>query len=539
MTYRRPALALLTAAGLAVLFAGYLRLSSTVMVGSDGGTITLQAWDMLHGNVLLHGWALSDVSFYTTELPEYALVVRLNGLSPEVVHIAGALTYTILVLLAALVAKGKSTGREGTARVLIAAGIMLAPAPGFGTSTLLLSPDHYGSTVPVLLAWLVVDRCSASSSGGKPSPRTPLGYVPVAVGAILAWGLVADPLVEVTGVTPLVLVCGIRAAQRARRSEPWAWEVSLAVAAIAAIGVSALVSLLIHAAGGFVTSPVQTGFAGFAALPHNAFLAGQGFLLLFGASFIGGQPANMLFSVLHLAGVGLVAAALVVGLGRLFRREDLCWPAGGRPPAPPENLVVPLLATGIVLNIALYVVGRYPMDPLSTREISAVLPLGAALAGQVLAAPLLRARIFPVLGAVVLTGYALSLAVYSSQPRVPALHQDLAGWLVAQHLTAGLATSYWLANITTVDSGGQARVRWVSALDGAVTRPPEWETRAQWYEPGTNSADFLVTDATPGSAAWRSALAAARGTFGQPVSIRRYRQYTVISWKHNVLPFLH
>ena len=42
-------------------------------VNADGASNALQAWDMLHGNLLLHGWWLSDVSFYTTELPQYTL----------------------------------------------------------------------------------------------------------------------------------------------------------------------------------------------------------------------------------------------------------------------------------------------------------------------------------------------------------------------------------------------------------------------------------------------------------------------------------
>jgi hypothetical protein len=511
MNGRRLALGAAPVPGLVLLFLVYLRQSRTVVVGSDGGTIALQAWNMMHGNLLLHGWITADVSFYTTELPEYVLVERLHGLDPDVMHIAGALTYTILVLLAAVVAKGRAGGREAAVRMLIAAGIMLAPAPGFGTSTLLLSPDHFGSAVPVLLAWLIVDQCP------------PRWYVPIAVCVILAWGLVADPLVEVTGVAPMVVVCGVRAAQHARRREPWSLEVWLALAAVAAIGLAAAASMLIRAAGGFETSPVQTGFAGVAALGHNAFLAGQGLLLLFGASFYRGQPVNLLFSALHLVSVGMVAVALGIAVWRFFRRDDL---------------LVPALAVAIGLNVGLYIAGRYAVDPLSTREISAVLPFGAALAGQVLAGPLRRVRLVPVL-AVALAGYALTLGLYASQPAVPTTHQDLADWLVAHHLRSGLATTYWLASITTVDSGGRARVLQVSAAGTAVTRPSQWETDSQWYRSASNTADFLVTDAAPGSAAWRSAVSAARASFGPPVSIRRYRLYTVIIWHQNVLAFLH
>src|SRR5271167_1494049 len=78
-----------------LLFAAYLAQSARgTYVTSDGASNALQAWAMLHGNLLLHGWTMSDVSFYTTELPEFMLVEAVRGLGPEVVHICAALTYT-------------------------------------------------------------------------------------------------------------------------------------------------------------------------------------------------------------------------------------------------------------------------------------------------------------------------------------------------------------------------------------------------------------------------------------------------------------
>src|SRR5215831_17636524 len=115
--------------GTVAAFACYLRLAETLAVNSDGASQALQAWDMLHGNPLLRGWTLTDVSFYTTELPEYMLVVLVRGLHADVVHIAAAITYTLVVLLAALLAKGRATGRAALARVAITVGIMVAPQP--------------------------------------------------------------------------------------------------------------------------------------------------------------------------------------------------------------------------------------------------------------------------------------------------------------------------------------------------------------------------------------------------------------------------
>ena len=104
----------------AALFAVYLRLSRTVPENSDEANVLLVASDMLHGNLLLHGWYLTDVSFYTTEVPQYALLEIFFGLHPDTAHIAAAMTYTLVVVLAVLLARGGFTSRAAVIRLLIA-----------------------------------------------------------------------------------------------------------------------------------------------------------------------------------------------------------------------------------------------------------------------------------------------------------------------------------------------------------------------------------------------------------------------------------
>ncbi len=192
-----------------VLFLCYLRVSGTQSISSDGGSNALEAWDMLHGNLLLHGWTVTDVSFYTTELPEYMILELIRGMSPALVHTAAAFTYTVLVLLAGLVAKGRATGREGVVRALLGSGIMLAPQLGTPTFILLLVPDHVGTGIPMLLIFLVLDR----------APRR--WYVPPVIAVMLTWALVADRLVIAAALVPLLLVCAVRvyrAVVRARQA---------------------------------------------------------------------------------------------------------------------------------------------------------------------------------------------------------------------------------------------------------------------------------------------------------------------------------
>src|SRR6202044_3038101 len=187
------------AVAVVLLFIAYLEMSRTYPENSDESNILLMAWDMLHGNVLLHGWYLSDVSFYTTELPQYVMLERFFGLHTDTAHVGAAMTYTLVVVLAALLARGGTSGRDAWPRMLLTTGIMFAPQLGVAVFVLLLSVGHIGTSVPLMLTWLVLDRFK---------PRWP---VPIIVGLLLTWVLVADPLVLVVGIIPLIAVCALRA----------------------------------------------------------------------------------------------------------------------------------------------------------------------------------------------------------------------------------------------------------------------------------------------------------------------------------------
>ena len=383
--------------GVIAAFASYLQLARTRAVNSDGADQALQAWNMLHGSLLLHGWSFGDVSYYTTELPQYMLVEVLRGLNSDVVHVAAAMTYTLATLLAALLAKGDSTGRQALVRVLIAVGIMLAPQLVSGVNILLSSPDHIGTSVPVMVVWLILDHAR------------PRWYVPVIAGVFLGWAQVADMLVLYIGVLPLTVVCAIRVYQavvveRKPLASQW-YDLALAAAALAGAAAAVLALRVIHAHGGFyMPAPnaqfVQNG----PALVHNLGIAAEGLLLLGGADFLGLRPtAGNAFTILHVVGVFLAGWGTWLAARRFLRDRDL---------------VAQLLVTGVAINLAVYVLSTRANVVSQTREIAAVLPFGAALAGLLLGERLRAAKLIPLL-LVVLLGYLVGLAHEISRPRRP------------------------------------------------------------------------------------------------------------------------
>lgn len=501
--------------GVAAAFTAYLRLAGTAAVDSDGAGNAVQAWDMLHGNLALHGWYLSDVSFYTTELPQYMLVELVRGLNPDVVRVAAAMTYTLVVLLAVLLAKGTATGREAAVRMLVATGIMLAPQLGSGVKLLISGPDHVGTSVPVLLVWLVLDRAR------------PRWYIPYIAAALLFWATVGDTLVLYIAVLPLVLVCAVRI-YRATVVEhaPLAsqrYEITLGVTAVLAAGLAELALTLIHARGGFFVFAPTTQFAQAGTIVnHNLPVVAEGVLLLGGADFLGLHLGGIAaLALLHVIGVTLGACAIWLA-GRRFLRD--------------LDLVDQVLATATLINLAVYALSTHAVGLAATRQISAVLPFGAALAGRLLARRLMATRLLPVL-AVVLAGYLAGLGYEITRPPAPAQNEQLASWLAARHLHTGLS-GYWEANVVTLDSGGRIQIRAVLPSGGRLA-PYLWESDAQWYDPHRATANFVVLfPGYPGYAGFtdRSSVLA---TFGPPARTYHFGPYTVLTWNKNLLAEMH
>lgn len=515
----------------AAVFTLYLRQSWSVGLGSDGAGNVLQAWDMLHGNLLLHNWRVSDVSFYTTELPQYALIEAVLGLGPWVVHAGAAMTYTLLVLLAAVLAwggrppsnsprsrRGSAPPRTPLARALLAGGIMLAPQLS-ATQILLLSPDHTGTAVPVLVTWLVIDRVTPDRY------QAARWLVPVVVCVLLTWTMVADSVVLLTCIAPLVLVCVVRACagllRGGERPVPRWYELSLAAAAAAAAGLGSAVPRVVTALGGYRESPVGTGTR-IGQLSHQAWVTVQATLELFGANVFDARPGiEVVFATLHLAGVIAVLCAVGLALARFFRSTEL---------------LIPVFAVAIVLNLCAYLISPHSHDILGAREIAAVLPLGAVLAGRVLGEPAGKVALaakswfLPAL-TVVTAGYLAALAYGAAQPSPPAANQPLADWLVAHGFTDGLA-GYWQANSTTLDSGGRVHVSAVTLTGRGYLTPYQWETDDAGYNPSLHDATFVVAD---GPAPLPYAQWAASRTFGPPQRIYHYDGYTIMVWDTNLL----
>ncbi len=542
------------------LFACYLRLSATFPVGSDGASNALEAWDLLHGNWLLRGWTFTDVSFYTTELPEYAAVELARGLNAGVVHTAAAITYTLLVLAAAALARGRARGAEGWARALIAAGIMLAPQLGNGIHVLLSQPDHAGTQVPLLGIFLLLDRAPRRwcTVGG--------------IWALLVVTIVADKIAIMDAVAPLVFVCLFYAARArtprtprvdsgagpvADRVRTHSFELSVAVAAAAAAGLAQLILVGIARLGGFTLLSVDTRMVAPAGVPGHLSMTLLDTLNLFGADVRAAQPGpQSVFAWLHLPGIVLATAAVGIALWRMPSRRDL---------------VSDVLAIGLVVNLADFVASAIPSTPFDARELVAVLPYGAVLAGRIFGCWLTsenasqirppRIRSLPLrsfwlrsfwlrsfwlrsfwlragVAVLALAGVCqlAALGYGATRPAAANPEQALAGWLAEHHLTTGLGT-YAEDNVTTLDSGGAVRLRTVSWPRSGRAVPRLYQSSASWYDPRAAYANFVLSGTADGAADLipRAEILALADP---PARTYRFESFTIMIWNKNLLALL-
>ncbi len=510
----------------AVLFVVYLRLSETYSLNSDSANILLMGWDLLHGNLLMHGWYSSDVSFYPTELPQYALLEGLLGLHMQTAHVAAAMTYTLTFLLAVLLARSGSSGRAAWIRTLVAAGIMLAPQIGLGVWALDLSVGHIGTSVPLLLIWLLLDKMA------------PRWYVPLLTAVLLAWVLVADPIVYVVGIGPLGAVSAAwvirglvkgRGRWTRRIADQW-YALSLGAAAVAAAAIAWIVNNLLSDMGGYVVNRLPFYLTPWHDLHNNAPAAWK-VLQIFGANYAGLSGIWFALALLHLASVLLVGWALLRVARHFFS----------------VSLVDQVLAVAIVLNVVLYLLTNASDE--AAHEIAIILPFGAALATRVLVRPgrataqdgsrgaassgrprWVSLAAFAA-GVVVLAGYTAGLGDELTQPSAPPANASLASWLVAHHFSYGLS-GYWTSSSVTVDSGQRVQVR---ALLQFTLAPDLWMSNEDWYSPKLHYANFLVLDSEPGNFSHWEPLPLVRKYFGTPARTYHTGPYTIMVWDKNLL----
>jgi hypothetical protein len=520
-------------------YALYLRISLGGRIDSDGANSALQAWDLIHGHLLLRGWLFGDATFYSFELPINGITQLIFGLGPMAAHVASALTYFIVTACAVALAVAGSRGAARAARSAVTVTVLAAPLLTMATLWLLIEePDHPGTSVFMLVPALLLDRLPASPVPRSPSSR----WVPPVICVILAAGQLGDATVTYVAVPAIVLTCAYRvlAGRPARPAEdnpPSAprgirsADAAVLLATTASVPLEVLIRALMTRLGSYKMVAPRAQLASPVHWLRHAAVVWLNIRYLYGAV---AQPDTTLGTAG--AALGLICLiAAIAGLGKVA----WTWRRASR--------AEQMIAAVIVVNLGVYLVSRMP-QPDGAREIAAVLPCGAVLAARVLIPGQLTRRAFAV-AAVVVSGLiaALPLAVSATRPAVgpatgpapgnsgDAATAPLTAWLEAHGITYGIG-GYWDSSIVTLQSGGRVAIRTIDLRpksDGAGLHAyvRAWETNALWYDPARHDARWAIADVRSS----RYSVHTYESLFGRPEAMYRVDSWVVLEYRANLL----
>jgi hypothetical protein len=490
-------------AGSLALFGLFLRVSLSMGIDSDGANNTLQGWDLLHGNLLLHGWVIGDANYLFLELPLNAIGSAVFGFGAFAAHAASALTYLLVTLCAAALAMTGSQGAARAARCAVAVMVLAAPLLAVSIRLLLEEPDHIGTAVFVLGSFLLIERAYAKR------------FTAPLVCVILCLGEFNDLTVRYVAVPAIVLVCGYRAVAARKLRSP---DAAFVAAAVVSVPLAVLLNAIIVHLGGFVSAAPKARLSPLRLWPHQAAITWSNIRLLFGAIHERHARFDALGFDFRVACLLAAVAGLVWACCRWWRvsRADQ------------------LLCVAIVCNVGIDL-GSVLATPGGAHELAVVLPCGAVLAARLVPA---RITSLPVaFAAVVVTALAAVLPLVSAAAASPAQERmaPLTAWLEAHGLKYGVA-SYWDASAASVQSGGKVDIVTINLNHAwpSHVRETMWgsyyEDKMSWYDPWQHDATFAVADAE-----LRFPAAAFEQAFGKPAATHRVGPWVVLIYRSNLL----
>lgn len=488
--------------------------SDTQPWDADASAVFLQGWDLVHGHLLLHGWWSSDVNFYTFDAPILGLCGVVFGMGNQALHIAGALIYTFVFITACWAVKGGARGAKLWLRISLVALLMSSMLfDGALRGTLLQVPDHTGTSVFILAAFVLYDRHAERR------------WAPWAMLVLLTLGQLGDATIRYIVVPTLFVVWLLELPAVRRLRTPRTW---LVAAGLASVVVSMGIRHVERSLGAYYLTPPAARIAPVSDWHWHLTSTYESLLSLYAVP-TGGilhETAQRL-EMTVLGGMALVigVAAAIVVVCRWKRRSSL------------DRLIV----VGCAIYLAAYCFSTMATPGGgSGYEFVGVVPLLAVLGARTFSA--LR---LPKIGlgersrwraAVALTGVVSVVAVvcllsgselYQGRVQDPA--ETTALWLKAHGFKNGLS-AYWDATPMTVYSGDAVKVRAIETFNGSF-QPEAWGSKAQWYETSKVDVNFVVADGPRD----QMSTATAEQTFGTPARTYQVGSYTILVYDYNLL----
>jgi len=491
------------AVGSVMLFAAYTYISLINPKNSDDATAVLQAQDILHGNLLLHGWVNPPDSGYTTFIPLYVLGGLFTAHMAVLMYVLPPITYVMIVIVCGAITWTSTANKHRLLSTLLVAIVIALPSL-FGRTDagppVQTAGDHQSTILLVLIAFYLLSIRKSFGLALLPLILAPIG----------------DPMATWIGI-PAVGLVGLLLLSRGQKRLGW----RLVICAATSLIIAKLLIALIPMLGGFDSTPgdLRSRFVSLDNLSGNVRLFIESVLALFGANPFGLPVA------------AFDTAIVLIHLGVLIFIIWIIWEVARTASQETDPLKL-LLLTALILNVIAFVFSTAPTNLASARYLPTLTIFGALLAGLcwhdvgISAKPLWLATPIVMIAFLIPFGRQMVRPIQDPQPQadfVPPDPRGVAEFLEANHLTEGYG-SYWCASIFMVLSDGKVKVPPVAFGPQGLLAPLLWWSARQWYD--MKNARFLIFK----DESFGVNRVTAISTWGPPSETKDLDGYTILIW---------
>lgn len=436
-------------------------------MNSDFANLILEVSDILHENPLLHGWNLTGVSFYFSELPFYVLGTALFGVDTNAYIFAAALMYILVFLL------GWQLCRFGRTEICFSEAVIYLAAAGM-PGLLLLSylRGHSGAVIYLFLLLWICSRYEALAAKGRQK-----GYF-ILVVTLTAMGIMSDMLLMILLVLPVLTYAALLMKNRTA-ADRWK-DLGLACffGSLAGIGLDKLFFFL---GGAGKNSFFQTRKF----LDLSLWYEKTGLLLDSICNLFRCEVSKAAIFSLDTVQYAIAAVVMIASLFLIIKTVQSCWRGQ------PHDSISAILCLGIVFLLLVCFATDIFTSEDSARYI-AYLPVACAVILIRTLRPVFTRHKLPVMIA------ALAMIALCFVPvkweRAVTPQDRLALFLEEQGLTSGYS-DFWNASHVTVASNERVKIRAVRVRAKELNAPESlemqnWFAKTAWYT--DNTANFIV-----------------------------------------------
>ncbi|KHL92664.1 hypothetical protein QW71_27960 [Paenibacillus sp. IHB B 3415] len=484
------------------IFAFYFfnKLSWRAMPNSDYASIILEAQSFLKGNFILKNWSLTNISFYTTDLPFYVIAMFFEGFTPKLMHHVPALIYTLILVPTFFLTNFSKLRHVSNWSGIIFVFVIICFPSIFYINNALVGPIHIGTLLYLLIAFVCLEKYLENDEKNAFSL-----YV---FFAFLLLAFIGDSLAYYIGAIPIIVVSSYFIFLKKMYIKK---HITLIMNVIMAVVVSKGFSFLISYLNGFEIFDTNMRFTTYDKVDNNLSLAVEGLIKLLGADIFN-HPLS-LTSLLTLAHLFVALFVLMLPLSCLKNCKNYLES---------HDYISLLLSASMYILIIAFILSNMAIDINSTRYLVAFVLFGAIVIGRSTYSQL---RIFKISLPILILIYAVS-TTQILRSEIPISSQaKLSEFLIANNLNYGYS-SFWASNIVTVESNDRVKVRAISEVEGEL-RPFNWFSEQNWYKENTT---FLILNAVGSNLTYNTAV----NQFGIPNQNLSFEEYDILVWNYNI-----